>query len=304
MKKIFYIAPMLLLIGMIVCLKPAHDNVWDPDNPNKATIKGTVFGMNDLPVSNAEIQLLQDTLVIYDTTSGADGYYEISNIDPGFYKLVAYAPHYVRFEDCELESLPAETIAVHDIWFNTQYYCFEEETPGTTQPFGFDTVSGTWAVIQDGSQPENHSTPNVYHGEKNAVRPALAILKNSGPDFHLDAKFKLLSSSATGWMIGAVFGYHSDTMNFYFVSVTHSGIGLHKWINGIDSLIQALPHTTLPETWYDLTVQMCGQDIYVNVDGAEMNCTDPNPYTGKAGFWVVNPSGPAMVNFDDVYIGR
>jgi len=159
-------------------------------------------------------------------------------------------------------------------------------------------------VIQDGSQPENHSTPNVYHGEKNAVRPALAILKNSGPDFHLDAKFKLLSSSATGWMIGAVFGYHSDTMNFYFVSVTHSGIGLHKWINGIDSLIQALPHTTLPETWYDLTVQMCGQDIYVNVDGAEMNCTDPNPYTGKAGFWVVNPSGPAMVNFDDVYIGR
>ncbi len=303
MKRIFYIVPILLLVGLSAC-KPAHDNAWDPDNPNKAMIRGTVYGMNDLPVPNAEIQLLQDTLVIYDTTSGADGYYEIGEIDPSLYRLVAYAPHYVPFEDCELESLPADTVAEHDIWFNTQHYCFEEEAVGEVQPFGFDTVSGTWAVIQDGSGSEYHTTPNVYHGENTAATPALAILKNSGPDFHLETKFKVSGSSATGWMTGAVFGFHGDTMNFYFVGITHTAFGIHKRRNHVDSLIQALPHTILPETWYDLTVQMCGQDIYVNLDGTEMNWTDPNPYTGKTGFWVVDPGGPGLVNFDDVLIGR
>ena len=47
MKRIFYIVPILLLVGLSAC-KPAHDNVWDPDNPSKAMIRGTVEAVREI----------------------------------------------------------------------------------------------------------------------------------------------------------------------------------------------------------------------------------------------------------------
>jgi len=303
MKKLFFIVPVIMIVGLTVCLKPARDNVYDPNNPNKAKICGIVYGLNDLPVRNAEVFLMQDTEVTDTTTTGDDGYYEIGGIDPGIYKLVARAPYYVSWE-CEPESLPAYADDTIDIWFCAQYYDFENEATGTVQPFGFDTICGTWAVINDGSGPEHHSTPNVYHGEKTAAGPTLALLKNSGSDFHLETKFRVLNSSGSGWLTGAVFGYHGDALNFYFVGVTHLGITLNKRINGVDSTLRFITNPFMLETWYDLTVQMCGQNITVYADGEEMNYTDSLPYSGKAGLWVENPGGQALVNFDDVIIDR
>lgn len=303
MKKSIFILLVIIIIGLVAC-KPAHDNEWDPDNPNKAILSGFVYGLNDQPIPNAEIMLLQDTFVCDTAWSDVNGAYEITEIDPGLYRLVAYAPHYLPYEHCELESLPADTVAEHDVWFTTQYYCFEEEVLGTIQPYGFDTVSGIWAVINDDTDPDFHTTPNVYHGERTAAGYALALLKNSGPDFHLETKFKVLNSSGSGWMTGAVFGYHGDSTSYYFVGITHLGIGFNKRTpSGIDTL-QVIPHTFLLDTWYDLVIQMCGSSINIYADGAEIAYTDSLPISGKAGLWIENFGGPAMVNFDDVIIGR
>jgi len=304
MKKLFFIVPVIMIVGLTVCLKPARDNVYDPNNPNKAKICGIVYGLNDLPVRNAEVFLMQDTEVTDTTTTGDDGYYEIGGIDPGIYKQVARAPYYVSWE-CEPESLPAYADDTIDIWFCAQYYDFENEATGTVQPFGFDTICGTWAVINDGSGPEHHSTPNVYHGEKTAAGPTLALLKNSGSDFHLETRFKVLNVSQPEWVIGALFRYN-DNQNFYFVGITNLGIAIQRRIGVADTTLQFQPHVFQVDQWYDLSVQMCGIDITVWSDEVNLNFSDSSLVTGKVGLWVsnINASHQTSVNFDDVIIGR
>jgi hypothetical protein len=294
----------VILIGLVAC-KPKHDNEWDPANPDKATLSGFVYGLNDQPIYNAEIMLLQDTFVCDTAWSGTDGAYEITEIDPGLYRLVAYAPHYLPFEHCELESLPADTIAEHDIWFSMQHYCFEEEPLGTAQPFGFDTVSGFWRVGEDPSGPENHSTPNVYHAERAAAGPALSLLKLSAPDFYLETKIRVLPGSDTFWLAGVVFRYQ-DPLNFYLVGIAHQGFGAYRRIAGVDYPLGAQPGPVLPGAWHSLTVEMHGPNIRVDFNGTVINCSDTHLTTGKAGLFVdaLPPGDSVLVNFDDVYIGR
>jgi hypothetical protein len=304
MKKLFFIIPVIMIVSLTVCLKPARDNDYDPNNPNKAVLRGYVYGLNDQPLPNVEVSLMQDTEVTDTAISGADGYYLIEGIDPGIYKLVAQAPHYVPFE-CEPESFPAYTDDTIDIWFCSQYYDFENEPLGTVQPFGFDTICGIWAVINDGSGPEHHSTPNVYHGENTAAGFAVSLLKNSAPSFHLETRFKVLNVSLPGWVTGVLFRY-SDNLNFYFVGITNAGIALQKRINGVDTTLLFQTHVFQADQWYDLSVQMCGTDITVWSDDVNLNFSDSSLVIGKAGLWAsnVNPAHLIGVNFDDVIIGR
>lgn len=306
MKRMFLVVPILLLVGLTACLKPGRDNIWDPENPDKARISGYAYGITDEPVPYAEVQLMQDTAVVYSTTSGTDGYYEIGEIDPGLYELVAHASHYTSYCRCEPESLPAGTDDTVDIWFHAQHYCFEEEDSGTVQPFGFESPAGTWHVGLDPSGPEHHSAPHVYHGERDASGPALAMLTYSGPDFWLNTKFRVLMSSDTGWTIGVLFRYQ-DPGNFYFVGITRNGIAVNRMAGGVPySIGLPVDHWFQVGDWYDLTVEMCGANITVYADGLEIHRTDNHYTSGKAGLLVdyPPPGGPAAVNFDDVYIGR
>jgi len=307
MKKYIFIIPVIMIVGLTVCLKPARDNEYDPNNPNKAKMSGYVYGLNEQPLPNATVYLMQDTEVTDTTTSGADGYYLIEGIDPGIYKLVAEALHYVSFE-CEPESLPANADDTIDIWFGSQYYDFETEPPNTVQPFGFDTICGTWRVVNDSTQPGEHSAPMVYHGMKTAAPGfAVAILKNSAPDFFLETRFKVINISQPGWATGALFRYQNDS-NFYFVSVMKDTLVLQMRVSGIDTPID-LPHAYnfQIDTWYDLTVEMRGSRIQVYINCALIFDIQNVVLTGgKAGLWVsnINATHQASVNFDDVVMGR
>ena len=42
MRKLFFIPIIFFLV--IACLEPEHDNVYDPDNPDKARVVGIVRG--------------------------------------------------------------------------------------------------------------------------------------------------------------------------------------------------------------------------------------------------------------------
>jgi hypothetical protein len=304
MKKLFFIIPVILIVGLTVCLKPIRDNEYDPNNPHKVTLRGYVYGLNEQPMPNVEVSLIQDTEVTDTAISGTDGAYAIIDFDPGIYKLVAQAPHYVPFE-CEPESFPAYADDTIDIWFCSQRYGFEEETPGTVQPFGFDTVCGIWRVVYDSSGSEYHSAPNVYHGENTAAGFAVSLLKNSAPSFHLETMFKVSSASLPGWVTGALFRYDNN-LNFYFVGITTAGIALQKRINGVDTTLLFQPHVFQVDQWYDLTVQMCGTDISIWSNGVNLNFSDSTLVTGKAGLWVsnINVAHLTAVNFDDVVMGR
>lgn len=303
-KRGLFIITLFAILGLIVCVKPAHDNVWDPENPDKATLCGWVYGMNELPVPRAEVFLLADTVVVDSTISGDDGFYQIADIDPGIYKVRAQAPHYVPFE-CEPESLPAGSVDTFDIWFNAQHYCFEEEALGTVQPFGFDTLWGSWQVKSDTSAPENHTVPNIYCGTKNAGESALTILRLSGPDFYLETELRILPLSDTAWFTGVVFRFQ-DPLNFYVAGINPHGLVLNRRINGVDTQMKFQSHNFMMDKWYNLIVQMCGQDIHVAAGGIEFNLSDNHLATGKAGLFIGDPpsSGTVKVNFDDVTIGH
>jgi hypothetical protein len=305
MKKLILVVPIIIL-SLAVCIKPPRDNEYDPNNPNKAALSGTVYDINGNRLPKAVVSLMQDTEVFYADTSAAEGAYAIADIDPGIYKLIARAPYCKPYE-CDAESLPADTVAAVDICFCEQYYDFESESLGTIQPYGFETVFGNWLILSDSAEPGDHSLPMVYHGNKPVSGGiSVSLLTNSAADFFFETKLKVLDYGNLTWATGALFRY-SDTLNFYFVAITNTGIALERRLNGVDSTFMATPHSFLTGQWYDLIVEMRGSHIQVLLNWDKIFETDDGSIpNGPVGLWISNTyaAHATSVHFDDVVISR
>jgi hypothetical protein len=304
MKKLILVVPIIIL-SLAVCIKPPRDNEYDPNNPNKATLSGTVYDINGNRLPKAVVSLMQDTEVFYTDTSAAEGAYGIADIDPGIYRLIARAPYCKPYE-CDAESLPADTVAAVDICFCEQYYDFESESLGTIQPYGFETVCGNWLVLSDSAEPGDHSAPMVYHGNKPVSSGiSVSLLTNSAPDFFFETKLKVLDYGNLTWATGALFRY-SDTLNFYSVAITYTGIALEKRVSGGDIMLLADTISLQTGQWYDLIVEMRGTHIQVLLNwDLIFDTNDSSLPNGLVGLWVSNmPPHATSVHFDDVVIGR
>jgi len=77
--KIFFTFISILLISTLSCLEPERDNPYDPNNPGKVDLGGTVYGINYHSIDGATIKLIQDTIVVKETQSEVTGRYELTD---------------------------------------------------------------------------------------------------------------------------------------------------------------------------------------------------------------------------------
>jgi len=304
MKRIYWILP-ILIIGMLVCLSPKRDNDWDPDNPDKASVVGKVEGP-DGAIKDAQISLLLNEEMYDSVFTDGEGFYEITEIDPGIYTIHCKAVHFNPVEVCA-ESLPAGTDTTLDIYMGSMYFGFDEEIEGTQEPFGFSVLSGNWAVIQDAGQPGEHSTPMVYNGKDTVDTDfTVAVFDYKAYDFTLNANLKVVDIAGSEWTAGIIFRYVDDR-NFYFLGIAPNSIFLHKRFMNIDHPMDSSVVTISTETWYNLKVQACGTNISVFLDDDSVFSVDDNSISGDSvGLWVSNyqTNTTASVNFDDVTLCR
>ena len=144
MKKLSIIS-LIVLLGMLSCLKPGRDNPYDPANSDVAELGGMVFGIDCQPVEDATIKLMQDTIIIDETTSDVSGWYELTGIVPDTYKLCAEADVYTPLE-YDLDIAAGSRNDTFDLYFQEIFFDFENEPLGSNPPRGFIIRSDQWDI--------------------------------------------------------------------------------------------------------------------------------------------------------------
>lgn len=295
MKKI--LIPIIIIL-MASCLKPPRDNEFDPDNPNKAYLTGiitTPYGK----ANNCKVKLLTFDHKLYDSTfSDAEGRYEFSHIDPGIYKVMAFAPYYLPAEYYP-ESLSAGTSDTVDLYFSAMLFDFDSDTVGTIEPFDFKRVIGNWQVQNDNSAP---SPPNIY----NCFSPhGLALYNPTLENFSVGIDFKINTPPDTVSQVGVVVRLQ-DSLNYYTVSVSRIMLSFCKIVDGDLTIIDAVPILLAHNMWYKLWVDVCDDQfkVFFN-DELKIDKTDDTFKEGKTGLLVEGEGqNPISANFDNVVICR
>lgn len=295
MKKIFIL---IIIILMVACLKPKRDNEFDPNNPDKAYLNGTI----DSPygkVKNAKVKLLTLDHELYDSTfSNAEGWYEFSDIDPGIYKIMAFAPYYLPAEYYP-ESLPAGISDTVDLYFSTMIFDFDNDTVGTIEPFDFKWIYGNWKVQNDNSAP---SLPNVYNCF--SLR-GLVLYNQTVQSFAIGIEFKFNIPPDTFSQVGVVLRLQ-DSLNYYTVSTSKERLLFCKVVNGVLTIIDHAQVFVTHNQWYSLWVEVCDTQfkVYFNEE-LKIEKTDDTFGEGKTGL-LVERVGTNQINasFDNVVICR
>ena len=304
--RTFLITIILALIAIVSCIEPDRDAPYDPNNPNKPSLYGYTRNYDWSPIPSATIELRQGGDVRYSTMSDNDAWFEFPDINPGVYQLYAVAEYYSPYIDTlYLCAGCRDTIDVH---FQELYFDFENENPGTQEPFGFARVFGSWQVQEDNTDPDLHSTPNVYNAvHAGSSAPfALAVLRDTLEDFFISTNIKVLSSSST-WHAGMVLRYQSET-NYYLIQIMAGALSLMKIQNG--SVVQLATNTSYnfaPDTWYHIAAYLHHDKIKVYLDYQEIFeiYDTSSPFSiGMAGLWLFTsePTGSTTAHFDDIYL--
>jgi len=290
MRK-YLVLPVLCFL-LLVCIKPEHDNEYDPNNPNKVYLEGNAYGFEGLPVENAWIMLASDSDTAEQYTDH-EGWYEFEDIDPGIYTIVAQGGYY-NFE-CYPESLAAGTENTFDINFQIAYWDFENEALNTQEPEGFDTVYGAWAVVNDPIQDY------VYEGITPGTGLAVAITDFGADDFYYESLVKVDTSSGTTFYSGLVFRYQDD-QNYYLVFCSHDSIRLIEAYTGVWTTIATAARMFAPGTWHSLSVECCGNEIKVFVNNETTPVFDVTDNTFPGGHFGLFAENHTKVYFDNIYI--
>lgn len=303
MKKpyLYFIAIMLI----VFCVNPTHDNKYDPDNPAKAYLAGTVYGFDDKELDGADLSLIRDSTV-YDTTQSSNGGgYEFTDVDPGIYLLEVKAD---PFTPVQLTTdLPADTQAYIDIYMDEICCDFEDENIGTSQPTGFIIDKGEWSITQDSSDPSGHSAPNVYQGiaEHNTNPVSQARLDFLLRDFTCEANIKILHTTTTNWYAGLVLRYQ-DEDNYYLFKITDGYLKLSRFIAGNETYLAEVDTIVIEkDVWYHIDLEFYAQHIKVYFDDQLLFEVDDGTFQeGYVGCYVqsYDPGGGASTEFDDLKI--
>lgn len=308
MRKFLAFIPILLL-STLSCLNPGRDNPYDANNPDKAYLGGTVYGINYHPIDGAVIKLIQDSDIVEETQSDGDGWYEFTGVDPGFYKLVAESDLYTPLE-YDMDLLAGTKDDSFDPYFQEIFFDFENDPLGPTPPRGFLIKSGQWDIIQDNTNPGMHSVPKVFRGRNvHGVEPfAQAVFKEPIKDFWMDAMLKYDMTSSNGLGAAGFVLRGQDEHNFYLLLLDVDALAL--WVVMNDTFHHeplALDTTVvfLPDTWYCMAAEFCDNEIHVYINENEVFALQDNTFQqGFVGLFVKSwqPGGSSAVHFDDVGI--
>jgi hypothetical protein len=302
MKKMSVLTSIFFFL-LITCLNAPHSNKYDPENPHKARVEGYIHEPDNLVLEGAVISLLLNNKVVQTDTSDQEGWYKLDKIDPGVYKIMAEAQYYAALEFYP-ESLWAGTYIPFSLSFST--FNFEGDPPGTATPYGFEVLKGNWQIVEDSQQPNQHSIPNVYHGNDDDTNGyALVLFRSALKDCSFGAKIKVLSSSGANWKTGIVFRYQNAD-NYYLFDVKTDSIAVRKIKNGIEETVNSAPGNFPKDIWYTLAVECDSIFIrtYLNRAMLFYLVADSFFQDGDTGLWVLNQESgtTASAYFDDVTI--
>jgi hypothetical protein len=298
-KNRFFMPVVLIFLLLLACLNPVRDNIYDPNNPNKAYISGAVTNRfaNNSPAKNATVLLTRagDTLSSTVATD-SNGRYILNRVDPGIYTIEAKAGYYLTDEFSE--SLSAGKIIDNaDLSLYKAFYDFEKETLGVHTPGGFDTVAGTWSVIDEPGQGHE------YKGTTPGTGLAIATNNEFVTDFFFKTMLKVDPSSDTSFVAGIVFRYQG-VQNYYSVFFGLHKIDLIKASTTSWTVIGAQSHQFSRDTWYNLSVDCHGDHIQVFLDNDSVpvfNVHDSGFANGKTGLYV---ESLAATRFDNYYLEK
>ncbi len=295
MKKILILTT---LIFFAACLKPPRDNPYDPDNPDKAFLAGYVKSA-DGNIANAAVKMLTMNDSIYaETSTNSEGWYEFKDINPGIYKLIAFAHNFIPVEYSP-ESLPAGSYDTVDLYLSAMKFTFDDEDPGTIEPKGFEIINGNWRVVNDSTAP---SEPNAYNcsgqiGISTFVKPV--------SDFSIGVILKFLSPVDTLSYAGVILRM-KDSLNYYSVSVSRKALIFIKVRNGNSIPLGYYSLLVNQHQWYELWVDVIGSEFKIYFDNdLKIEKTDTEFSEGTIGLFINKHTPPTIsVNFDDVIIQR
>jgi len=307
MNKFLIFIPILLL-STLSCLNPGRDNPYDPENPGKVDLGGTVYGINYHPIDGATIKLIQDGNIVEETQSEVTGSYEFTGVDPGIYRLIAEFDLYTPLNIHPVD-LPAWAgIDTFDLYFQEIFFDFENDPLGPTPPRGFLIKYGQWEIAQDNTNPGAHSVPKVFRGtnEFGAEPFALALFKEPIKNFSVDAEMKYSGLSTGSGALGFVLRAQ-DEHNFYLLALNVDALGFWVVVNDTNWIPLAIDTSIhlIPDTWYCLAVDFKNSDIEVHFNETRVfELTDDTFDGGSIGLWVKSwgMGGKATAHFDDMGI--
>lgn len=301
-----YLNIALIIMGMCACLRAPHDHPFDPDNPDKGYISGTVYKYDNTRLADVDIKLYyyHDTTLYDETKSDVGGDYYFEEIDPGIYIMIAkygyFAP--VEIDPC---SLPAETYNdTFDIWIGHMYFPFEDESIGTFAPKGFSTVAGDWVITNYAEDPDEHTVPRVYAGTVSGMGSSITLVNERMRGFFAEVNILVMDWPAEQWGAGLLFRYQNQD-NFYAACINHHRLTIIKREAGSSvPLASDSSLYFLPNEWYCLGVECCEDSLHVLVDGErKLSAVDNSYESGNVGLWISNnDTTTTNVVFDDVDI--
>jgi hypothetical protein len=304
--KTILLSILMVLLVVTACIEPDRNASYDPNNPNKPSLYGYTHTYDWSPLPGATVKLMQGGEIKHSTVSNTEAWFEFPVVNPGIYELYGEAEYYNPSVDTVY--LCAGCRDTVDIHFQELYFHFDNETPGTQEPFGFAQVIGSWQVQEDNTEPNRHSTPNVYNAVHNGAGApfALSVLSHTLEDFWLSVSINVLSSSSN-WHAGLVLRYQNEN-NYYIVQFMPDALSLLKMEGGsLTQLATTSSYTFAHDTWYYISTYLHENKIKVYLDYDEIfeiYDTSSPFYSGSAGLWLYtsDSTGSAAANFDDVYL--
>lgn len=294
---------LIIVFLFLNCLNAPRDNRYDPQNPHKAEIIGTVYEPDSASITGAILQLYDDNnQIVQVDTSDTQGKFVFLNINPGVYKITGQTKYYSKVE-IEAESLWAGTVLdSYNILFTT--FHFEDDLPNE-MPYGFYRISGTWRVVSDSSA--NHSIPNVYNGcNTDAGDWAITFFRSPSQALEFSLKMKVLSSSGNDWETGILLWYQ-DRRNYYFIRIRqgYSTYGVMK--DSVETIFYTKPLDFTTDTWHHLKAKRCGYALPVYIDEFfqfPISLVNLEFSSGYWGLYLLNHQVgfTTSINCDDIYL--
>ncbi len=293
----------ICVLIQISCLDAPHDNIYDPANPNKASLSLMCYELGSYSLAGAVVNLVHDNEIVASDTTDDQGIAVFDEIDPGIYYLRGTAPYFGAVEYGP-ESLWA---GVQNTDYRVEFLTldFDGDPTGTASPYRFLAVNGIWAIVDYIEDPQAHSTPHVYQGiDSSTTSYTLSLCEPEAQHFFLEAHLRVAASSQSNWQTGVVFR-HQDNNNCYLLLIAPQTTYCYSVVNGQMIALRIIDRITAIDTWHTLRVERREGElsIRVSIDEAVIFTVYDGTFTGgRVGLIVSNGEGPApaTVFFDDV----
>ncbi|MCX7995758.1 MAG: carboxypeptidase-like regulatory domain-containing protein [candidate division WOR-3 bacterium] len=294
------ILPFFLLLFLLLsnCINAPRNNKYDPDNPNKSEISGTIFEPDSLTVSNVILNLVdQNGNIVRCDTSDNSGNFTLRRIDPGIYTITAKTEYY-KDVIIENESLWAGTkLTNYGIFFTTFHF---EDDEINTVPYGFTRISGDWCVKADN---KNY----IYRGsDSDDDEPAISLFRNRTSAFKFELMFRVLPNSGQNWETGILLWYQ-DKLNCYRIKITKSLAQYSLVKNGVETNLYTKSIEITEGTFHNLKAVHTGDALIIYLDEIFLFPASLISLAFENGYWGIyvfnhNTNMTTSIDFDDIYL--